>query len=112
MQEFDKNEGEPASAAQRMKDDWNARALENAKWYINTVGVTQSDEEFFGTGEQEVLKWWPQVAESIFSKCPQLCFDFVCDESLQRCAGCSGLWPATTDDLLDSGSAVAPSSVR
>jgi hypothetical protein len=27
-------------------------------------------------------------------------------------AGCSGRWPATTDDLLDSGSAVASLSVR
>jgi hypothetical protein len=36
----------------------------------------------------------------------------VCAESLQRCAGGSGRWPATTDDLLDSGSAVASSSVR
>jgi 2-polyprenyl-3-methyl-5-hydroxy-6-metoxy-1,4-benzoquinol methylase len=69
MQEFDKNEGESASAAQRMKDDWNARALENAKWYINTVGVTQSDEEFFRTGEQEVLKWWlPDFRASLFGK--------------------------------------------
>ena len=46
------------AGVRRMKDDWNSRAVENAKWYINTVGVEQSDEEFFASGLDELEKWW------------------------------------------------------
>ncbi|MEP7272407.1 MAG: class I SAM-dependent methyltransferase [Acidobacteriota bacterium] len=42
----------------RMKEDWNSRAQENAKWFINTVGVAQSDDEFFAGGKAELEKWW------------------------------------------------------
>jgi SAM-dependent methyltransferase len=33
-----------------MKTDWDWRARENAKWFINTFKVDQSDDEFFETG--------------------------------------------------------------
>src|SRR4030095_15590347 len=36
----------------------------------------------------------------------------ACGDSLRRCGGCGGPWPATTDDLLDSGTAVASSASR
>lgn len=37
-----------------MKNDWNARARENPRWYINTVKRTQSDQEFDEGGVREV----------------------------------------------------------
>src|SRR6185503_18528897 len=40
----------------RMKRDWDDRARENAKWFINTVKLEQSDEEFEATGRSEVEK--------------------------------------------------------
>src|SRR5690242_2383045 len=36
-----------------MKQDWDERARENAKWYINTVRLDQSEEEFDATGLNE-----------------------------------------------------------
>jgi ubiquinone/menaquinone biosynthesis C-methylase UbiE len=40
-------------ASTRMKQDWNARARSNAKWYINTVRWRQGDSEFDETGKAE-----------------------------------------------------------
>ncbi len=40
--------------AEAMKRDWDDRARENAKWYINTVKKDQSDDEFDATGRPEV----------------------------------------------------------
>jgi ubiquinone/menaquinone biosynthesis C-methylase UbiE len=40
--------------ADAMKRDWDDRARENAKWYINTVKKDQSDDEFDSTGRPEV----------------------------------------------------------
>lgn len=37
-----------------MKGDWNRRASENARWFINTVRLDQSEEEFDATGLNEV----------------------------------------------------------
>ncbi len=37
-----------------MKRDWNQRAQENSRWYINTVRKDQSDEEFDATGLNEI----------------------------------------------------------
>jgi len=37
-----------------MKRDWDERARENAKWYINTVRLDQSEEEFDATGLHEI----------------------------------------------------------
>ena len=36
-----------------MKNDWDARARENARWYINTLSLAQSDEEFDLSGRRE-----------------------------------------------------------
>jgi SAM-dependent methyltransferase len=58
MQDRETQEGSSEVSTRRMKDDWNSRALENAKWYINTVGVKQTDEEFFSSGLEELNKWW------------------------------------------------------
>src|SRR5581483_7648383 len=33
------------------------RAMEDAKWFINTVSQGQSDDEFFESGRQEVNRW-------------------------------------------------------
>lgn len=41
----------------RMKGDWDRRAAENARWYINTLRIDQSEEEFDRTGEQEIAQW-------------------------------------------------------
>jgi ubiquinone/menaquinone biosynthesis C-methylase UbiE len=38
----------------RMKEDWNARARRNARWFINTVHHRQADGEFDRTGRLEV----------------------------------------------------------
>src|SRR5262249_61690077 len=40
-----------------MKRDWDDRARENAKWYINTIRKDQSDDEFYSTGRPEVQKF-------------------------------------------------------
>jgi len=37
----------------RMKEDWNARARQNARWFINTVHDRQADGEFDRTGRLE-----------------------------------------------------------
>ena len=37
-----------------MKRDWDDRARQNAKWFINTIKFAQSDEEFYGSGKPEV----------------------------------------------------------
>ncbi len=42
----------------RMKKDWNARAAEDAKWFINTVSRNQSEAEFFESGRREINEWW------------------------------------------------------
>ena len=47
-----------------MKQDWDARARENAKWYINTVAVNQTDEDFFASGKADLTQWWlPEFRE-------------------------------------------------
>ncbi len=40
-----------------MKRDWDDRARENARWYINTVKKDQSEEEFDSTGRPEVERF-------------------------------------------------------
>jgi len=49
--------GKLGDQADAMKRDWNDRARENAKWYINTVRRDQSDEEFDATGLPEVINF-------------------------------------------------------
>jgi ubiquinone/menaquinone biosynthesis C-methylase UbiE len=41
----------------QMKDDWNRRAVENACWYINTLRLDQTEEEFDRTGAEGVAQW-------------------------------------------------------
>lgn len=40
--------------ADLMKQDWDCRARENAKWYINTYKLEQSDEEFYETARPDI----------------------------------------------------------
>jgi ubiquinone/menaquinone biosynthesis C-methylase UbiE len=40
--------------AQVMKRDWNQRARDNARWFINTVKLDQSEDEFDATGANEI----------------------------------------------------------
>lgn len=49
--------GKLGDQADAMKRDWDDRARENAKWYINTVRRDQSDEEFDATGLPEVINF-------------------------------------------------------
>ena len=42
---------------ERMKEDWNQRAVENARWYINTARLDQTEEEFHQTGLREIDIW-------------------------------------------------------
>ena len=37
-----------------MKRDWNTRAQENSRWYINTVRLDQTEDEFDATGLNEI----------------------------------------------------------
>jgi ubiquinone/menaquinone biosynthesis C-methylase UbiE len=41
----------------RMKEDWNRRAAENACWYINTLRLDQTEEEFDRSGVEGVAQW-------------------------------------------------------
>lgn len=41
---------------EKMQRDWDARARENARYYVNTAREDWSDEEFFRSGEQTVME--------------------------------------------------------
>lgn len=41
----------------RMKEDWNRRAVENACWFINTLRLDQTEEEFDRSGVEGVAQW-------------------------------------------------------
>lgn len=41
----------------QMKEDWNRRAVENARWYINTLRLDQSEEEFDRSGKEGIEQW-------------------------------------------------------
>ncbi len=43
----------PTEFAEAMKRDWDWRARENAKWFINTFKLEQSDDEFYETGRRD-----------------------------------------------------------
>lgn len=40
----------------RMRDDWDSRARENARYYVNTAKDNWTDEEFFESGERTVAE--------------------------------------------------------
>ncbi len=39
---------------EKMREDWDARARENARYYVNTATQSWTDEEFFASGELTV----------------------------------------------------------
>jgi ubiquinone/menaquinone biosynthesis C-methylase UbiE len=41
---------------EKMQRDWDARARENARYYVNTAREAWTDEEFFASGEQTVAE--------------------------------------------------------
>lgn len=52
------NDNKPTSsgletASSEMKRDWNQRAEENARWFINTLKIEQTEEEFDLSGRQD-----------------------------------------------------------
>src|SRR5580700_63477 len=44
----------PDEQLQKMRDDWDQRARENARYYVATGRTEWTDEEFFASGEQAV----------------------------------------------------------
>lgn len=50
-------ESQTTSQLEQMKEDWNRRAVENACWYINTLRLDQTEEEFDRTGAEGVAQW-------------------------------------------------------
>ena len=50
----------------KMRDDWDQRARENARFYVNTAATEWSDEEFFASGEKT-------VAEQILNDMGNIC---------------------------------------
>jgi len=46
----------PEEQLQKMRDDWDQRARENARYYVCTVTKEWTDEEFFATGERSVAE--------------------------------------------------------
>lgn len=42
-----------ANVSSEMKHDWDKRAQENARWFINTLKVEQTEDEFDRTGRQD-----------------------------------------------------------
>jgi ubiquinone/menaquinone biosynthesis C-methylase UbiE len=66
-QEGQQQERQPLqNFADAMKHDWDDRARENAKWYINTVKKDQSDDEFDSTGRPEVQNF--VLADPVLTK--------------------------------------------
>jgi len=51
---------------QKMRDDWDQRARENARHYVNTANTAWTDEEFFASGERT-------VAEEILTDMGNIC---------------------------------------
>ncbi len=51
---------------QKMREDWDQRARENARHYVNTANTAWTDEEFFATGERT-------VAEEILTDMGNIC---------------------------------------
>jgi SAM-dependent methyltransferase len=50
----------------KMRDDWDQRAKENARYYVNTATTEWTDQEFFASGEQT-------VADEILSDMVNIC---------------------------------------
>ena len=50
----------------KMREDWDQRAIENARHYVNTASAAWNDDEFFATGELT-------VAEEILTDMQNIC---------------------------------------
>jgi SAM-dependent methyltransferase len=50
------NEISTEEQLRKMREDWDARAKENARYYVNTATQDWSDEEFFASGERTVAE--------------------------------------------------------
>ena len=50
------NEISTEQQLQKMREDWDQRAKENARYYVNTSTEDWSDEEFFASGEKTVAE--------------------------------------------------------
>ena len=50
----------------KMREDWDQRARENARHYVNTANTAWTDEEFFASGERT-------VAEEILTDMGNIC---------------------------------------
>jgi SAM-dependent methyltransferase len=53
---------------QKMREDWDLRARENARYYVNTATAEWTDERFFASGEQT-------LAEQILNDLVNVCQD-------------------------------------
>ena len=56
----------PDEQLQKMRDDWDQRARENARYYVNTATMEWTDEKFFASGETT-------VAEQILNDTHNIC---------------------------------------
>jgi SAM-dependent methyltransferase len=50
------NESNLQRTLQKMREDWDNRARENARYYVNTACRDWTDEEFFASGERTVAE--------------------------------------------------------
>ena len=71
----------PEQQLQKMRDDWDHRARENARYYVNTAARDWNDEEFFASGEKN-------VAEQILNDLGNICQDKPPDEMRVLEIGC------------------------
>ncbi len=46
----------PEQQLEKMRQDWDERARENARYYVNTASEHWTDEEFFASGERTVAE--------------------------------------------------------
>jgi SAM-dependent methyltransferase len=60
------NEISVENQLQKMREDWDQRARENARYYVNTASALWTDEEFFASGETT-------VAEEILTDLENIC---------------------------------------
>src|SRR5665213_976457 len=56
----------PEEQLQKMREDWDQRAKENARYYVNTANQSWTDDEFFASGERT-------VAEEILTDMGNIC---------------------------------------
>jgi SAM-dependent methyltransferase len=71
----------PDEQLQKMRDDWDQRARENARYYVNTATMEWTDEEFFASGEGT-------VAEQILNDTWNICQGKPTDEMRVLEIGC------------------------